>query len=63
MFFYMTVNENGLHFISKSKGNVTSNVLRLNRNFFDEYNYREDQFNSADGIAIKMNWQDFDIAY
>ena len=57
------VNYVGLSFITKSKGSITSNVIKINHNFFSSIYFDESKSNTASGFCMKIDLYDFDLQY
>ena len=63
MDFHLLVNFQGIHYITKSKGSITSNVLKLSSQYFNQFSFQESKSNTASGFVMKVDMIDFDLAY
>ncbi|KRX06024.1 hypothetical protein PPERSA_01102 [Pseudocohnilembus persalinus] len=61
--FHILVNLSSISFIIKKRGNITSTVLQLKRDFFKKINFQENMSNTASGYVMKVNMEDFDLSY
>lgn len=58
------MNFQGLHFISKGKGSITSNILRFDKAFFQQkFEFEPRKSNTPSGYVVKVDLKDFDFSY
>lgn len=57
-------NHHGLLFITKAKGNITSNIIQLAPECFNaKREFNERKSNTPSGFVMKIDLKDFDFAY
>ncbi|KAL4432089.1 hypothetical protein ABPG74_014343 [Tetrahymena malaccensis] len=63
-FHVLVNNHHGLLFITKAKGNITSNIIQLAPEFFNQKrDFNERMSNTPSGFVMKIDLKDFDASY
>jgi hypothetical protein len=63
MNFHILINFEGLYYVTREIGGITSNILKLSKNYFDDFDFKSVHSNTRSGFVLKIDMKDFDVSY